>query len=534
MDERTDPARGDENAPQLPVPRTGDDGKPIYDQEFFLALARRGKDEWNRWCEERPGTRVTFAGVDFRAAAHGDIDFSGFEFGHHADLSACRFSSAPDLLFGERAFKLGTAKFSGATFGDGADLSGAIFEIRADLSGATFGDRANLSGAIFGIRANLSGAIFGIRTNLSGVTFEYGADLSDATFGIWTDLSGATFGNHTDLAGATFGYGADLSRVTFTGFADLRSHSIDDWKQARAKLIQITPALQSWPQERRRAFVTPAEHWTGPGPGPDAFVDIKFSNARFFGVANFTGRRFKDRCDLTGARFHQPPSFDAGDRLDRLDLYGARIGFAGRVKFLGRIWRCPGWTTDSEVANQLRRLRDLADTTKNHDLERDLYIEERKAERGILLAQYWRGGRRSFLKPRLYSHCLWIAVMAAYSLFADYGRSFVRPLAALFASAFVFHAVYWMVLEAPSGPSHREEFRRAVWAFSIASAVPFVGALSLEQGVKLQLFCQDRPRPCPAVAPGTSFQVVALGQSIFSALCIFFAGLALRNYFKLR
>jgi hypothetical protein len=34
--------------------------------------------------------------------------------------------------------------------------------------------------------------------------------------------------------------------------------------------------------------------------------------------------------------------------------------------------------------------------------------------------------------------------------------------------------------------------------------------------------------------PGRRFQLLALGQSIFSALCIFFAGLALRNYFKLR
>jgi hypothetical protein len=48
MDERTtDPPSGDESALPLPVPRTGDDGKPVYDQEFFLALARRGKDAWN-------------------------------------------------------------------------------------------------------------------------------------------------------------------------------------------------------------------------------------------------------------------------------------------------------------------------------------------------------------------------------------------------------------------------------------------------------------------------------------------------------
>jgi hypothetical protein len=38
------------------------------------------------------------------------------------------------------------------------------------------------------------------------------------------------------------------------------------------------------------------------------------------------------------------------------------------------------WTTDSDVAVRLRALRKLADETKNHDLERDFYIEELKAE----------------------------------------------------------------------------------------------------------------------------------------------------------
>jgi len=26
---------------QLPIPRIGEDGKPVYDQEFFVSLARR-------------------------------------------------------------------------------------------------------------------------------------------------------------------------------------------------------------------------------------------------------------------------------------------------------------------------------------------------------------------------------------------------------------------------------------------------------------------------------------------------------------
>ncbi|MGZ8308815.1 MAG: hypothetical protein ACXWU0_03185 [Rhodoplanes sp.] len=79
MDERTsegvDGGAGGESAPQdLPVPRTGEDGKPIYDQEFFLALARHGRDVWNRWRTENPGIHVTFEGVDFREPENGLID----------------------------------------------------------------------------------------------------------------------------------------------------------------------------------------------------------------------------------------------------------------------------------------------------------------------------------------------------------------------------------------------------------------------------------------------------------------------------
>jgi len=72
-------------------------GKPIYDQEFFLALARRGKELWNSWRAKNPGVEgqpyisVTFEGVDFRESANGVIDFSGFEFGDYANFRACKF-----------------------------------------------------------------------------------------------------------------------------------------------------------------------------------------------------------------------------------------------------------------------------------------------------------------------------------------------------------------------------------------------------------------------------------------------------------
>jgi len=72
MDERTNAATGGgEQPPQtFPVPRTSKDGKPAYDQEFFLALARLGKDAWNHWEEENHKIWVTFEGVDFREPAN--------------------------------------------------------------------------------------------------------------------------------------------------------------------------------------------------------------------------------------------------------------------------------------------------------------------------------------------------------------------------------------------------------------------------------------------------------------------------------
>jgi hypothetical protein len=64
-----------------------------YDQEFFLALAAKGKDAWNKWRRDpaNKDIRVTFAGVDFSLGRRDQITFAGFEFGDHADFSRCKW-----------------------------------------------------------------------------------------------------------------------------------------------------------------------------------------------------------------------------------------------------------------------------------------------------------------------------------------------------------------------------------------------------------------------------------------------------------
>ena len=81
---------GEEAAPEAPAP----DQSGTYDQTFFLDLAAKGKDEWNKWRSNptTAGVPVTFAGVDFSEAPRDQIDFSGFDFGDHPGFFAVQLA----------------------------------------------------------------------------------------------------------------------------------------------------------------------------------------------------------------------------------------------------------------------------------------------------------------------------------------------------------------------------------------------------------------------------------------------------------
>jgi hypothetical protein len=121
--------------------------------------------------------------------------------------------------------------------------------------------------------------------------------------------------------------------------------------------------------------------------GPDRFLTISFAKAHFGvdahleGEAIFSGRSFEWIADFTNARFYSPPIFDNVTNATRIDFTGTHVGFVPPGKL--------AWTDRSEVPLRLRALRKLTEETKNHDLERDLYIEERKSECGV----YWRQER---------------------------------------------------------------------------------------------------------------------------------------------
>jgi uncharacterized protein YjbI with pentapeptide repeats len=472
-----------------------------YDQAFFLALAAKGKDASNAWRRDpaNKDRRVTFAGIDFREAPRDGIDFSGFEFGDNANFSAC--------------------KWQGVEWAEVQKDPKAFVPGRACFIGAVFGARANFTRAILGNQASFVHANFGEYANFVDARFFSGANVAEADFGSGANFTGTVFGEQARFAASTFGKEAKFDKTHFKGSV---------------------------------AFNEPRCR----------FLNVSFADARFDGEANFSGCAFEQGADFGDVRFYYPPDFDGMTNAARIDFTGATIGFVrpGRLH----------WTFRSSVPVRLRALRKIAEETKNHDLERDLYIEERKAERGVYLSRLleldelkmkledineqqqhvwleWRLQRRArnahwlgiLSKPvkvaRLAVHGFWIGVMGLYWALADYGRNFLVPAIWLGLSVPFFDWRYTEVLarlmaKAPDV----DKYKRAVGMLALGNAVPFVGPLTIDAKIKEFLFCPDNAASCLPPIPPEGFQFLVIAQNVLSIILVFFIGLALRNYFKIK
>jgi Pentapeptide repeats (9 copies) len=562
--------------------RLGDESpakQPKYDQEFSLELAAKGKGAWNEWRRDpaNKDVRVTFAGVDFSKGPWDQINFEGFEFWEGADFSQCRGRAS----FAGASFGNSTC-FDGAAFGDEASFAGASFGTRVSFAGVAFGARVSFAGAAFGDNATFASATFGDNASFDGAAFGPGAFFAGAAFGNEASFAGAAFGEHANFAkanfglakftgasfgdeanfigaefdsfanfnGAVFGSGAHFDRAIFRGPAGFTGQSREEWERDLPRVPVSQPTIEALREKHKKS-----------GSGPDRFLTISFSRARFDGVAVFSGRSFEKTANFTNARFYTPPDFEWCGGTTRIDFTGAYIGFArpGRLH----------WTRDSEVPLRLRAFRKIAEETKNHDLERDLYIEERKAERGVYWHQLsgrdelegklkeiaeqkrhvwleWRLKRRArnarwlglLAKPsqlvRLITHCLWILVMWFYWLFADYGRSLVRPAIALGLSWYGSYRLYrWVLSPTMAQAPDIEKYKEAVWRLALGNAVPFVGPLTVDAEIKKFLFCPLGNCPSPLMPPD-GFQFLVIAQNLLSIILVFFIGLALRNYFRIK
>jgi pentapeptide repeat protein len=553
----------DETTPGVEPPAE----EPKYDQEFFLDLAAKGTDAWNKWRRDpaNKDVRVTFAGIDFSEAPRDQINFGGFEFGDRADFSGCKWRGA--RATGHEAFSPGRARFTGAAFGSLASFDGAAFGHLAIFTGATFSERASFDAATFSERASFARATLGGGASFARATFGEGASFDDATFSERASFARATFGEGASFARATFGERASFARAafgdaasfkvaTFGNDADFQYTTFGDGATFDGAVFGGGAYFYNTVFKGHVGFARK--------PGDDHFFSISFERARFDGEAVFSGRSFEEIADFTGARFYYPPDFYTATNVARIDFTGAQIRFVR-----------PGhlhWTSKTKIPVRLRAFRKIAEETKNHDLERDRYIEERKAERGV----YWRQLSDELKKApeelkkkledldeqqrevwsnwrhqtwarnahrlgiavkivRLAVHGFWIAVMGVYWALADYGRSVVRPFVCwLVLSLIIFPWLYGQILPVPQKASSldADKYEQAVQMVARANAVPFVGPLTIDSDIKKFLFCLN-DKDCHPI-PTECYQWLVIAQNLVSIILVFFIGLALRNYFKIK
>ncbi len=576
---------------QTPRDRVDFSGFEFGDRTDFSQCKWRGA-EWEVKDDPKafkPG-RACFSGATFGEwatftyATFGDgATFSDTIFGSCAAFKHAIFGSHAiftNAFFGLVRFTNETivnwTSFTNAIFGDGTNFNTAIFGASVAFNGVTFADHARFEAAIFRRETNFSGAIFGDIARFTNTTFDNEANFTNATFGDLALFNDATFGKtrepppweteiKANFSGTTFGDGASFNHTLFKSHVIFTGKSLEQWPGYFELRWQKLVGPKA--EEDRQAFVKRhREAWERIGSGPDRFLTISFANACFYRDANFSRRSFEQAANFTNASFYRPPDFDATTSGTRIDFTGTYIGFVrpGRLH----------WTFDSGVPVRLRALRKFAEDTKNHDLERNLYIEERKAERGIyifqlhidllneldklgkklkdiskdqtgVLSKCWHEAAAVISHAprialitvatfaRLIARLPWIFVMGLYWALADYGRSFVRPLAALIISGFVFYWGYGKVLTPRADTPDVAKYERGVGMLALGNAVPFVGPLTIDGEIKRFLFCPKGDCPSPVIPP-EGYQLVVVGQNLFSITCVFFIGLALRNYFRIK
>ena len=241
---------------------------------------------------------------------------------------------------------------------------------------------------------------------------------------------------------------------------------------------------------------------------PGRLANIDFTDAVFRGYVSFRRREFEGEADFSHAVFRSVPDFAGCKELGHLDLSDVAVSFGG-----SRWWHLRNWTIEGEIDTRLRRLRKIAKDAEAGDLERDLFILERKAQRGRQFHGVWRGiadlwravwNRGQLDRGRLSKTLrdldlfrplgltLWLFLYGATS---DYGRSIVRPLAWLAVSFFGFLGLYRWQHDAYYGRSLPLTNPDLI-SFALGNALPFLSSLSpARRDVLLRLFGERGARP---------------------------------------
>ncbi len=426
--------------------------------------------------------------VSFTKASFGEIAlFSGASFGGNAGFEEANFggigwfrgaSFGGDAWFNEAKFG-GIAVFSAASFGGDAGFREASFGGDAGFEKASFGEDAWFSAAYFGGDAGFEKASFGGDAGFNEATFEAASTYQRAVFFRGARWYDSEFAKSATWGKAVFWQEADFENSRFRASVDLDHATFGQIAKG-----QPPAGYADWPLALRQAFDA------APLVGPNSET-----------VPNFKGAEFVVPPDLGFTTVNVPPApdFTPGGRGIAHRLFGPFLRFFGRYPESYQI-------DDSAAAAKLRRLQELAD--KGHHA----YAEKRFFRAELLC----RRGHEATARE--------IAMINAFELFSGCGLSFWRPISWWVGVFAVFALVYGGFAGMFTGNYGVADYVHLI-NYTFSNATPVLGVIKASDSAAVQaLFIGGQP-PWVTLLAGV--------HNLVSTVFLFFALLAIRNYFKL-
>ena len=274
--------------------------------------------------------------------------------------------------------------FRSAVFSGDTSFRGAAFSVLASFDGAAFFGPAIFDGVFFSARAVASfhGAAFSGGAAFGDATFSNDAIFDRAVFSLNAFFKGTAFFDQASFFGATFSGEADFDGAAFPAGANFNGTSFCD----KASFFGATFS-------RTASFSR-------------ASLGEKIIFTRFGGTTSFVNAEMNAETSFQGAIFEKKPPWFFGAKLHQ-----------------GTVWRDITWPPMPKDKDNAGEFIDAyacltleMDRLKKHDDELDFFALELQSRRVLL------GPLRGL-------------PIALYGLVSDYGRSYARPLYALFAVA---------------------------------------------------------------------------------------------------
>lgn len=434
---------------------------PPLEGKAALDLWRQGREAWNSWINLHPKADISFVEFDFSTERdnEGNLSFAGYHFGDGI------------ISFCEATFGDGDVDFSGATFGKGL----------VDFSMATFGEGdVNFRDIKFG-----SSNIYFVGTHFGDGILSF----SSSTFPNSNVIfSWATFGaSKLYFSEVTAGDGEVKFDATSFGNSEIFFE-----KAKLGKLTFLPKKIGSSYIEAEGLSIKSRAIF---------FLSPSTANLKSF---NLHSASFDGPLTLTG---------DLGVIPDlRATRYSHQVDLSALNVKLPRTWQGFGWppklsrvAEDPEDGARLRRLKEIAETNKDHQAALRFSADENRAKRWIETS--WAGS----------------VLDMAFSAFSDYGQNILRPFVALIVLTAASMGLYKTLATETSADGWAGWAQGAV--LSASNSLPFLPqSRDLREDALTALYGKD---------PGLWIDALMIFQGALSFVFLFLIGLGLRNRFRL-